>query len=81
MELQNGDHKLRHLRQLCSAASQLPVLELVAGTVGNESGGDGHELRQHLQIVLLQGCSSFHNVHNHVGEAQNGRKLNGAVEA
>ena len=56
------------------------MLELVAGPVGDEAGRDGHELRQHLQIVLPQGGARLHDVHNHIGEAQDGGQLNGAVQ-
>ena len=56
------------------------MLELVAGPVGDEAGRDGHELRQHLQVVLPQGGAGLHNVHDHVGEAQDGGQLDGAVQ-
>lgn len=39
----------------------------------------GH-VREHAQIVLLQRRACFHDVHDHIRKAQNGRKLDAAVQ-
>ena len=55
-------------------------LELERRLVGDQSGADGQDFRFHFQIVLFQGASCLHNVHDHIGEPQNRGDLNGSVK-
>ena len=56
------------------------MLKLVAHPVANETRADGHHGLQHRQIVLPQGISRLHDIHDHIGKPQNGCNLDGAVQ-
>ena len=48
--------------------------------VGNEPRADGENVLVHFQVVLPERGPGLHNVHNDIGEAQDGGNFNGAVE-
>ena len=71
---------MQGVAQLFQHGVHLPVLELVAGLVGDEPSRDGHELGDHLQAVLPQGGAGLHDVHNDIRKPKDGCQLNGAVQ-
>ena len=40
--------------------------ELESGLIGDQAGGDRHDLLDYVQVILPQGRPCFHNVHDHV---------------
>ena len=58
----------------------LGPLELESGFIGNESGGNGDDGFLHFQIIFFQGRAGLHDVHDDVGQAQDGGDLDGAVQ-
>ena len=37
-------------------------------------------LFQHHQAIFFQGFSTFHDIHDHIGQAHNGCQFNGAIQ-